>query len=248
MYQSSILLVDNDAQNIFSLEKQFNQEGAFVKSFSNALSAYEYLKVEQIVTDIILTDWTLPQLDGLEFCKLLKRTQKFQHIPIVMISNRDSEIDAVTALEVGAEDYIRKPLKIRELITRVKKILQRHKEQPSLNGKSFLEEKVITQKMNNESIMLSNGIKIDTYRHKAYLFDTELNLTYSEFKLLELFISNPGRVYQRSTLIEKINGIDYCATERSVDVMIVGLRKKLGSQKKVLETVRGVGYRFLERI
>lgn len=245
MYQSSLILVENDPTTILPLVRNFEQEGARVQIFHDGISAFDYLK-KNLSTDIVLTDWKIPSLDGLELCKLIKRSNDLAHIPVVMITDRDNEIDAVTALEVGAEDYIRKPIFMRELVTRVKKIIIRNKELRQGNGdKNFISE--INLENNNADIKVHNGIKIDTYRHKAFLEDKELKLTYSEFKLLELFLGNPGRVYQRSTLIEKISGIDYYATERSVDVMVVGLRKKLGDHKKYLETVRGVGYRFIER-
>ena len=245
MYRSSVLLIDTDTIIIERLSQCFQREGAIVQTFHDALSAFDYLQKEKD-TDVVVTNWTLPQLDGLELCKMIKRDAELSHIPVVMMADRDSEIDAVIALEVGAEDFVRKPLMVRELITRVKKIIQRQK---SYN-RHFSASNALAQapKLHENEVLQHQGIKIDSYRHKAYWKDKEMNLTYSEFKLLELFLSHPGRVFQRSLIIEKISGIDYFATERSVDVMVVGLRKKLGKQKHILETVRGVGYRFNEKL
>jgi DNA-binding response OmpR family regulator len=177
----------------------------------------------------------------------MKRSKKLSHIPVIIMADRDGEIDAVTALEVGAEDYIRKPILVRELLTRLKKIIQRKQEF------DFFQETNTTlidtnEMVKSDDIIQLKGIKLNTASHKAFLQNLEIELTYSEFRLLELFLVNPGRVFQRNAIIEKINGIDYYATERSVDVLVVGLRKKLGEFKKYLETVRGVGYRFSERV
>jgi DNA-binding response OmpR family regulator len=177
----------------------------------------------------------------------MKRSKKMAHIPVVIMADRDSEIDAVTALEVGAEDYIRKPILVRELLTRLKKIIQRKQD---LNPFSTIVVPPPTESemTKTEDIIQLKGIQLNISSHKAFLQNLEIELTYSEFRLLELFLVHPGRVFQRNAIIEKINGIDYYATERSVDVLVVGLRKKLGEFKKYLETVRGVGYRFSDRV
>ncbi|SEI79592.1 two-component system, OmpR family, phosphate regulon response regulator PhoB [Cyclobacterium xiamenense] len=245
MYRSSILLIEANADTLQALTSNFQREGATVTTFNNATRGYDYLK--KGTADLIVTDWNMAIFDGLDLCKLLKRSQQHAHIPLVMLTDRESEIDAVTALEVGVEDYIRKPVKVKELIVRMKNILRRKENYYPVHGLSngltaSAEDRPIAIR---QPVIKLNEVSLDNYSHKAYLLDKELSLTYSEFKLLELFISNPRRVYQRSTIIEKISGIDYFVTERSVDVMVVGLRKKLGEYKKYLETVRGVGYRFI---
>lgn len=244
MYQSSVLLIESNVETLHLLSQNFQWEGANVKTFNNAANAYEYLQTNS--ADIVVTDWILSALNGLELCKMMKRSKKLAHIPVVIMAERDSEIDAVTALEIGAEDYIRKPVPVRELLTRVKKIIQRQHDIPYHNGSAAVQLEPNGYAKSDEVIQIKE-IKLDTTRHKAFLQNQEIELTYSEFRLLELFLSNPGRVYQRNSIIEKINGIDYYATERSVDVLVVGLRKKLGEYHKYLETVRGVGYRFSER-
>jgi DNA-binding response OmpR family regulator len=246
MYRSSILLIDANANTLQALTSNFQREGAKVNTFTNAAMGYDFLK--KGTADLIITDWDVATFDGLELCKLLKRSQQHAHIPVVMLTDRESEIYAVTALEVGVEDYIRKPVKVRELIVRMKNILRRKESYPTLpdfkNGSTAASE-MDQPTARRKTVIKLNEVSLDNYSHRAYLLDKEIDLTYSEFKLLELFISNPRRVYQRSSIIEKISGIDYFVTERSVDVMVVGLRKKLGEYKKYLETVRGVGYRFI---
>lgn len=245
MYQSSVLLIESNHDTLNLISQNIQMEGAVVQAFNNASSAYEYLQGH--TPDLVLTDWISSALNGLELCKIMKRSKKMAHIPVVIMADRDSEIDAVTALEVGAEDYIRKPILVRELLTRLKKIIQRKQD---LNPFSTIVASPLTESemTKTEDIIQLKGIKLNTSSHKAFLQNLEIELTYSEFRLLELFLVHPGRVFQRNAIIEKINGIDYYATERSVDVLVVGLRKKLGEFKKHLETVRGVGYRFSDRV
>jgi DNA-binding response OmpR family regulator len=245
MYQSSVLLIESNHDTLNLISQNIQMEGAVVQAFNNASSAYEYLQGH--TPDLVLTDWISSALNGLELCKIMKRSKKMAHIPVVIMADRDSEIDAVTALEVGAEDYIRKPILVRELLTRLKKIIQRKQD---LNPFSTIVVPPPTESemTKTEDIIQLKGIKLNTSSHKAFLQNLEIELTYSEFRLLELFLVHPGRVFQRNAIIEKINGIDYYATERSVDVLVVGLRKKLGEFKKHLETVRGVGYRFSDRV
>ena len=163
-------------------------------------------------------------------------SQYTRDIPLVMLTGKNDEIDAVTALEVGAEDYITKPIRIRELLSRVKKILRR----------KTTEEIVTTRKDVRESIECG-VLKMNLISYKVFINDEQLELTIGEFKLLELLAKQPGKVFSRNQIIEKINGSQYFATERSIDVQIAGLRKKLGEFKDAVETVRSVGYRFNER-
>ncbi len=156
-----------------------------------------------------------------------------------MLTAKDHEADIVTALEMGAEDYIVKPVKMKELIVRLKKILKRQNPPVEITVKTSQEK---TEK--SENLLTYKEIRIDVDRHQVHVDDKNVDLTYSEFKLLQLLISRSGRVYSRNQIIEKLNGMDYIATERSVDVQIVGLRKKIGYLKNYLETVRGVGYRM----
>ena len=157
-------------------------------------------------------------------------------ILLVMLTGKNDEIDAVTALEVGAEDYITKPIRIKELMSRVKKILRRKTN----------EETVSVRKDVRESIDCG-VLKMNLVSYKVFINDEQLELTIGEFKLLELLAKQPGKVFSRTQIIEKINGSQYFATERSIDVQIAGLRKKLGEFKDAVETVRSVGYRFNER-
>jgi DNA-binding response OmpR family regulator len=154
-----------------------------------------------------------------------------------MLTGKSDEIDAVTALEVGAEDYVTKPLRIKELLSRVKKILRRKNN-----------EDLATTRREVKDTIECGVLKMNLISYKVYLNNEALELTIGEFKLLELLSKQPGKVFSRNQLIERINGSQYFATERSIDVQVAGLRKKLGSYKDAVETVRSVGYRFNEHL
>jgi two-component system phosphate regulon response regulator PhoB len=182
--------------------------------------------------DLILLDIMLPGTDGLDVCKQLKATQPTAHIPIIMLTALCEEADIVAGLELGADDYITKPFSPRVLLARVKAALRRiPADKPT--------------EANPELIRIYN-ITIDKARHKVKVGDEEAPLTFTEFKVLQLMSSQPGRVFTRYQIVDAVHGEDYPVTDRSVDVQIVGLRKKLGDAGKFIETVRGIGYRFKE--
>jgi two-component system, OmpR family, alkaline phosphatase synthesis response regulator PhoP len=227
MNKYRLVIIDDHADVLEILHYNLTREDYEVKDFLNAVDALQYITGEN--TDLVITDWMLPEMDGLELCKKLKHSPATQAIPVVMVTGRNDEIDVVTALELGAEEYIAKPFRILELLTRVKKILRR-------------------QGNENKDVITRGGLKIDLLSYKTYVNDVLLDLTNAEFKLLELLARKPGKVFSRSQIIEQINGAGYFADKRTIDVQVVGLRKKLGAYKNALETVRSVGYRFNEAV
>ena len=234
MKKQRLVIIDDHYDILELLKHNFVLEGYEVKMFFNAVDALKYINTDN--TDLLITDWMLPEMDGLELCKNLKMSQYTRDIPLVMLTGKNDEIDAVTALEVGAEDYITKPIRIKELLSRVKKILRR----------KTTEETVSARKDVRESIECG-VLKMNLVSYKVFINNEQLELTIGEFKLLELLAKQPGKVFSRNQIIEKINGSQYFATERSIDVQIAGLRKKLREFKDAVETVRSVGYRFNER-
>jgi DNA-binding response OmpR family regulator len=234
MKKHRLVIIDDHYDILELLKYNLVLEGYEVKMFFNAVDALKYINTDN--TDLLITDWMLPEMDGLELCRNLKMSQYTRDIPLVMLTGKNDEIDAVTALEVGAEDYITKPIRIKELMSRVKKILRRKTN----------EETVSVRKDVRESIECG-VLKMNLISYKVFINDEQLELTIGEFKLLELLAKQPGKVFSRNQIIEKINGSQYFATERSIDVQIAGLRKKLGEFKDAVETVRSVGYRFNER-
>jgi len=229
------LIVIDDSHDILELLKyNLLTEGYEVKAFFSAVDALKYVTIEN--TDMVITDWMLPEMDGLDLCRNLKHNPSTQDIPVVMLTCKSDEIDVVTALEVGAEEFIIKPVRMREMMTRVKKILRRRTS----------ELLAIANKAGKESIVRGR-LQLDLASYTVSIADELLDLTIVEFRLLELLARQPGKVFSRTQIMERINGMDYFAAERSVDVQIAGLRKKMGPYKDGIETVRSVGYRLNEK-
>lgn len=183
--------------------------------------------------DLILLDLMLPEVSGHEICKRLKADSGTRDIPIIMVTAKGEESDIVKGLESGADDYITKPFSPRVLIARVKTVLRRR-------GDSASEGNV---QGSNNSLRVGE-LDIHPGRHEVRAGGSLVELTYSEFSTLYLLARRPGWVYTRQQIVEGIRGEEYPVTDRSIDVIIVGLRKKLGIYGRHISTVRGVGYRF----
>jgi len=181
--------------------------------------------------DLVVLDWMLPGKDGLEVCRLLRSDERTKKVPIIMLTAKVEEADIVSGLEVGADDYITKPFSPRVLLARVHALLRR--ESPP-------------DKSDHQDHISHQGLEIDTKRRSVSYNGKDINLTNSEFQLLFSLASRPGWVFNREQLVTYIRGEDVFVTDRTVDVHVAGLRKKLGDAAKFIETVRGVGYRFRE--
>lgn len=178
--------------------------------------------------DLILLDIMLPDIDGLEVCRKLKRTDSTKDIPIIMLTAKSEDSDVISGLELGAEDYITKPFSPRVLIARIRAVLRRN-----------------IEAQESEAPLISvHRIQIDVKKHEVLVENEFINLSATEFAILNYLASNPGWVFSRNQIIDAVRGQNYPVTERSVDVQILGIRKKLGSQGRYIETVRGVGYRL----
>lgn len=180
--------------------------------------------------DLILLDLMLPKIDGLQVCRSLKADAATAHIPIVMLTAKGTEADIVTGLEMGADDYIPKPFSPRVLLARLKAVLRRQTEPPPAE----------------KTVIRIHDLEIDPGRHRVFVNGKEIDLTTTEFKLLKFLAARPGWVFTRYQIVDAVHGADYPVTDRSVDVQVVGLRRKLGRGGDYIETVRGVGYRFRE--
>nr|MBC8452673.1 response regulator transcription factor [Spirochaetota bacterium] len=176
----------------------------------------------------IVLDLMLPGIDGLQVCRELSA----KTIPILMVTAKSSDADIVLGLEMGAEDYITKPFSPRVLIARVRAILRRREN--------------FGKKAAQQDCVIHKGIKIDAARHVVSSDDSRIELSATEFSILEFLIQNPGWVFSRNQIIESCKSSDYTVTERSVDVQILSIRKKLGEKGALIETVRGIGYRMAE--
>lgn len=229
MIENSKILVVEDEESISQLIGMVLSSGGFnnVKFASDGVNAFNM--VEQWLPDIVLLDVMLPGMDGLTLCKHIKNNPRFNSVKVIMLTARRLEEDVLQGFENGAIDYITKPFSNKVLLARIRAQLS--------NG--------ITENPNNTMFYKEFSINSDT--QVAKLNDREINLTYSEFEIMKLFVQNPGRVYSRSQLLNVLRGDDgFDIAERAIDVQIVNLRKKLGDFGANILTVRGVGYKLKE--
>ncbi|MBF0429919.1 MAG: response regulator transcription factor [Fibrobacteria bacterium] len=224
-----ILSIEDEPDIQELIRYNLKKEGYKVSTTPSFDPASEIIRVNK--PDLILLDLMLPGLNGLEICKVLKNNADTKDIPIIMVTAKGEENDIVTGLELGAEDYILKPFSIKVLSARVKTILHR-------TGKTAPEQKIDTLKI--------DALEIHPGRHEVHLDGKTLELTASEFSALYLLANKPGWVFTRHQIVEGIRGDDYPVTDRSIDVLIVGLRRKLGNYGKIIATVRGIGYKFMD--
>ncbi len=226
MVKDLILVVDDEEDIRELIQFNLEREGYTVMTAATgeeALSITSHRK-----PDLIILDLMLPGIDGLEVCKALSSYE----IPILMVTAKGEDSDIILGLEMGADDYITKPFSPRILIARIRAVLRRKK------------------KYTNKKVMLKNvsshGICIDPARHLVTNDGEPLDLSVTEFGIFEFLMRNPGWVFSRGQIIESVKGNDYPVTERSVDVQILALRKKLKEKGTIIETVRGIGYRLIE--
>lgn len=225
------ILVIEDEEDIRALVKYNLQRENF--SVLEAETGEAGLKmVERTIPDLILLDLMLPGKDGLEICRILKRDERTRHIPVVMMTARGEESDIITGLELGAEDYVVKPFSPKVLCARAKAVLRRNASAPELAP---------------EDVIAVHDMVIHPGRHEVLVKDKAVDLTATEFRLLHFLARRPGWVFTRYQIVDAVHGEDYPVTERSVDVQIVGLRRKLKRAGNYIETVRSVGYRFRDK-
>ncbi len=228
MASEKILIVEDEKDVQELLRYNLTKNGYQVEKASNGEEGLE--KARRISPDLILLDLMLPGLDGLEICRGIKNDSKTGHIPIIMLTAKGEEADVVTGLEMGADDYVTKPFSPRVLMARVKAILRRPRREAD---------------MKTEVIRI-HDLEIDPGRHRVLVAGKAVELTSTEFNLLYYLAGRPGWVFTRYQIVDAIHGKGYPVTDRSVDVQIVGLRKKLGQAGPYIQTIRGVGYKFVE--
>jgi two-component system phosphate regulon response regulator PhoB len=228
MAKEKILVVDDEEDILELVRYNLAREGYHVAGTLSGEEALKQARTEAF--DLIVLDLMLPGIDGLEVTKKLKANEKTQHIPIVMLTAKGEEADIVTGLELGADDYITKPFSPRVLVARVRTALRRR----------------IDKQEDDTTVIHIHELEIHPGRRSVIAGGNPVELTYSEFQVLYVLARRPGWVFTRGQIVDAVRGDDYPVTDRSVDVQIVGLRKKLGGCGKYIETVRGVGYRFRE--
>lgn len=228
MAKEHVLIIEDEEDIQELIAYNLGKEGYQTTRAGSGEEGLRAAKTKQ--PNLIVLDIMLPGMDGLEICKLLKADAKTQHIPVVMLTAKGEESDVITGLELGADDYIVKPFSPKVLIARVRTILRRKSK----------------QEMNDGSTISMHDMTIHPGRHEVIIKGKPIDLTLTEFRILQLLARRPGWVYTRYQIVNDIRGDEVLVTDRAVDVQIVGLRKKLGTFGKYIETVRGVGYKFKE--
>ncbi len=223
-----ILVVEDDRSLAGVLQYNFSNAGYEVFCAHDGLDGINQARAHQ--PDLIVLDIMIPVVDGIEACRRLRAETATRETPIMMLTAKSEEADHLTGYSAGADDYVVKPFSVRVLLERVKALLRRHSR---AHGPT-------------SDIVIQGPIQVDRVKHRVSLDGKTLDLTPSEFRLLDTLIRNPGRAFERSQLIDSALGGDALVLERTIDVHIRSLRKKLGDSADAIETVRGVGYRFRE--
>ncbi|MFW6060096.1 MAG: response regulator [Phycisphaeraceae bacterium] len=225
----SILVVEDEQDLLELLRYNLEREGYDVRVATTGEDALT--RAAEATPQLILLDLMLPAMDGLAACRALRRRPATAAVPIIMVTAKGEEGDIVRGLEIGADDYITKPFSPRVLLARMQAVLRRAETERDTPAA-------------NDHIIEAHDIRLDPQRHEVLAAGQAVELTATEFKLLALLARRPGRVYTRQQIIESIHDGAAAVTDRSVDVQVVALRRKLGAPGANIETVRGIGYRF----
>jgi two-component system phosphate regulon response regulator PhoB len=226
--KEKILVVDDEKDILELVEYNLAKNGYRVKTVTSGEEALELIKEDEF--DLIILDLMLPGVDGFDLTKIIKSDKQKAGIPIVMVTAKGEEADKVAGLEIGADHYVTKPFSPRELVAIVKATLRR---KPARQE----EERTVIER---------GGLVIHTGRHEVTMFGKRIELTNLEFRILLTLAKKPGWVMTRYQIVDATRGEGISVTDRSIDVHIVSLRKKLGEENNFIETVRGVGYKFRE--
>jgi len=222
-----ILVVDDEPDLLELVRFNLTQAGFAVDTAAAGREALE--KIRRTPPDLVVLDLMLPDLSGNDIARQIRSDAALGELPILMLTAKSEEVDRVVGFELGADDYVTKPFSPRELILRVKAVLRRRSSAPSA------------------SPGLEHGsLRLDPDRHRCFVKDEEVDLTAKEFKLLSTLMSRPGRVLTRERLLDDVWGSEITVTSRTIDTHLKRLREKLGVAGDLIETVRGVGYRFAE--
>ena len=230
----SVLLAEDEDSFVEALKLGLSREGFVVTTASDGNEALQLF--EEVDPDVVLLDIMLPKLSGIDVCRAIRARST---VPIIMVTAKGAEIDTVVGLEVGADDYVTKPYRMRELVARMRAVLRRAPgEEQARAGEGELEP---------GRVLEVGDVRVDTDRHRVFVRGTEVHLRRKEFELLALLAGNAGRVLTRDTLIDRVWGTDYVGDTKTLDVHIKRLRNHLEedpSSPAIITTVRGVGYRF----
>ncbi|MFH1452908.1 MAG: response regulator transcription factor [Armatimonadota bacterium] len=223
-----IAVIDDEPDIVELINIHLQKSGFKVKTFQEAESFLEFIKNTQ--PSIIILDLMLPGADGLEICRYLKSEKKYSFIPIIMLTARAEETDKIIGLELGADDYITKPFSVKELTARVKTVLRRASSSAKSDSADIIE--------------IGGALKIDVQKYEVRIYDKKVDLTTTEFKMLELLAEKRGRVLKRDDILDCIWGDDKDVLDRTIDTHMKNLRKKLGDASDLIKNIRGIGYKI----
>lgn len=222
-----ILIIDDEIHIVELLRFNLENNGYKVDYSYDGFDGY--LKTKEFQPDLILLDWMLPNISGIELLKKIRSDESLEQIPVIMLTAKNMEEDKLEGLQDGADDYITKPFSVKEVLARITSVLRRYKYTSN--------EKV--------EVLKADDIQVNVNKHIVTKNGTEIELTLKEFQILKLLIENRGNVLTRTFLLDKIWGYDYYGETRTLDVHIRNLRKKIGDDDaKYIETIRGVGYKI----
>ena len=225
--KKSILVIDDEKDIQKLLQYNLEREGYLVLGAVTGEEGFEAAKTRK--PDLVVLDIMLPGMDGIEVCKLLRNAPQTRQIPVLMLTAKNSEVDQVVGLEVGAADYVSKPFSVKVLLARVKNLLRRE-----------------SQPRSASAVLRQGGAVLDKERQSFTLKGKNVSLTKLEFHILSFLMENPGKVFSRDELLSGAWQGEAFVTDRTVDVHVKSIRQKLGKHRDLVETVRGTGYRFSE--
>jgi len=223
-----IAIVDDEPDIVELLNLHLIKAGYDTKAFFDGESFFNYL--EKKTPDLVLLDLMLPDMDGMDICKDLRKNEKFVNLPIIMLTAKSQELDKILGLEFGADDYVTKPFSSREIVARVKAVLRRAASES---------KKVVSSHRH-----IDEDLIIDVDKFEVLLESKPINLTPTEFKILDILSEKPGWVFTREKLLDILWGNEKIVVDRTIDVHIRHLREKLGDKGKIIKSIKGVGYKI----
>jgi len=222
-----IVVIEDEEDILEVIAHNLKREGYEVVTSTSGEDGLE--KIERVAPSLVILDLMLPEIDGIELCRKLKADPLTQGVPVIMVTAKGEESDVVLGLGVGADDYVTKPFSPKELVARVKALLRRSRTRPETERRERIAR---------------GGVVIDPQRHDVRVDGDSITLTATEFRLLHFLAAHPGRVFTRDQLLARVIGEDAIVIDRNIDVHVRAIRKKRGRHRELVETVRGVGYRF----
>lgn len=219
-----VVIVDDEPDILEVITVNLERSGFMAKGFQDAKGFYNF--IDKKMPDLIILDLMLPDEDGLEICKKLKRMDNFSDVPIIILSAKDTESDRVIGLELGADDYITKPFSPREMVARVKAVLRRKTEK----GEKKLE--------------VGDILTVDLDKYETSVLGERVELTTTEFKIIKLLSTKKGIVFSREQILDYLWGDEKIVIDRTIDMHIKNLRKKLGMAAPLIKSIRGIGYKL----